>query len=203
MLSTWFEKKSVRLSLSSFLGGTILAVALALSVSPAFGQGNSWNSEVEVYPLTDLEFGQVASSAGNVYVGKSDATGGAFEVKARLRGNERIRIDIDYGGAMGGDEVPYELIASYNERSNSRIGATEMSSLTAEVDPAANKDNEPGGPPYWSAYVYVYGIADVDQASSGSYEDSITLTAEVVVGPGGGPPSNTPGGGPPADGGNQ
>lgn len=167
-----------------------LAVGVGLVAVPAlsYGQGGpAWSPSVAVYPGTDLEFGQAGSGEGEVEVYKSSSSGGSFEIKSQLTGSQRIRVEITADGEMidyGNDGVPYELRAAYNENADSRSGATEMAGLSVELDPNANQVNQGPGPPYRSAFVYVYGTATVGSVGSGTYSDAITLHAEIVGGPG-------------------
>ena len=165
------------------------AVLLLFGIAPcSVAQGgNAWSPSVSVYSGTDLNFGQAGSGQGEVEIRKSSSSGGSFEIKAQLAGNQRIRIDISGVNTdertMGG-AIPYTLRAAYNETADSRSSATEMTGSTVELDPRANQVKAGPGPPHRSAFVYVYGTADVGNVGSGTYTDGITLHAEIVGGPG-------------------
>lgn len=180
----------MRRTLVSFGRLLALAVVVGLVVRPGSSRaqgGPAWSPSVAVYPGTDLEFGRAGTNEGDVEVYKSSSSGGSFEIKSQLIGSQRIRVEITADEEMvdyGNGEVPYQVRAAYNEHADSRAGATEMTGLTVELDPSANQVKQGPGPPYRSAFVYVYGTATVGDVGSGTYSDEITLHAEIIGGPG-------------------
>jgi len=132
------------------------------------------NGLLNIFWVSDLDFGTVVQGVGAVTVERTSPQAGKFRIIGWWLFPVQCTLTPPQNLSNGSATIPYTPKAAYNNHSDDPATATEWQSPSGQQQPFYLTANIDG---LWGeAYVWVYGSIDVGNVPPGDYVGQYTLT---------------------------